>query len=66
MNSLEATAFVIKTLETLDIPYMLVGALSSNAYGIPRATKDADFVVQLAAGDLGKLTEQLGGEFLLD
>ena len=32
MNSLEATARVIKALETLDVDYMLVGALSSNAY----------------------------------
>ncbi len=66
MNSLEATALVITTLEELQVPYMLVGAFSSNAYGIPRATKDADFVVQLAQGDLGRLVERLGSEYRLD
>lgn len=66
MNSLEATAFVIRTMESLQVSYMLVGAFSSNAYGIPRATKDADFVVQLAQGDLTRLAEQLGAEFRLD
>ena len=35
MNSLEATTFVIEALEDLNLPYMLVGAFSSNAYGIP-------------------------------
>lgn len=45
MNSLEATAAVIDALEELRIPYMLVGAFSSNAYSIARSTKDADFVV---------------------
>lgn len=66
MNSLEATAFVICTLEQSGIPYMLVGAFSSNAYGIPRSTKDADFVVQLSQGDLGQLAKRLGEEFRLD
>ncbi len=36
------------------IPYLLVGAFSSNACGIARSTKDADFVVSLQAGDLGR------------
>lgn len=42
MNSLDATAEVIDAFEESSIPYMLVGAFSSNAYGIPRATKDAN------------------------
>ena len=66
MNSLDATAKFIETLEQLSIPYMLVGAFSSNAYGIPRATKDADFVVQMVQGDLGRVAERLGSEFRLD
>ncbi|MEO8498766.1 MAG: hypothetical protein ABI614_27195 [Planctomycetota bacterium] len=66
MNSLEATTFVIEALEELAVPYMLVGAFSSNAYGIPRATKDADFVVELAPGELSRLAERLGSEYRLD
>ncbi|MEZ6060442.1 MAG: DUF6036 family nucleotidyltransferase [Planctomycetaceae bacterium] len=66
MNSLEATGRVIEVLEELAIPYILVGAFSSNAYGIPRNTKDADFVVSLRSGDLGRISQKLGGDFKFD
>lgn len=42
MDGFEATGRVIGTLERLGYRYMLVGGLSSMAYGIPRSTKDAD------------------------
>ena len=32
------------------IAYLLAGSFSSNYYGIPRSTKDADFVVELRGG----------------
>jgi hypothetical protein len=66
MNSLEATAAVIDALEQSGIPYLLVGAFSSNAYGIARSTKDADFVVSLQPGDLQRLLDRLGPDFRLD
>lgn len=66
MNSLEATAAVIDALEQAGIPYLLVGAFSSNAYGIARSTKDADFVVALQPGDLRRLIVRLGPDFRLD
>jgi hypothetical protein len=63
MNSLQATAAVIAALEANSIPYILVGAFSSNAYGIARSTRDADFVVELKKGDLTKIMDHLGSEF---
>jgi hypothetical protein len=66
MNSLEATAAVIDALEQAGIPYLLVGAFSSNAYGIARSTKDADFVGSLQSGDLRRLVDRLGADFRLD
>jgi hypothetical protein len=42
------TKAVINVLEDTKVPYMLVGSFSSNMYGIPRSTKDADFVVDVA------------------
>ena len=66
MNSLEATAAVIDALEQAGTPYLLVGAFSSNAYGIARSTKDADFVVSLQSGDLRRLVDRLGPNFRLD
>lgn len=66
MNSLEATAAVVDALEQFGIPYLLVGAFASNAYGIARSTKDVDFVVSLQSGDLRRLVDRLGPEFRLD
>ena len=66
MNSFEATAHVIGQLEELEVPYMLVGALSSNAWGIARATKDADIVVSFDSGGIVKFANTLGEGFQLD
>ena len=55
MNSIEVTATVARALDELHIPWMIVGAYSSNAYGIGRSTNDADFVVELSKGDLTSL-----------
>lgn len=48
------------------IPYLLAGSFASNVYGIPRSTKDADFVVQLHGGLGREFDKQLGDEFELD
>ncbi|MDF2375076.1 MAG: nucleotidyl transferase AbiEii/AbiGii toxin family protein [Verrucomicrobiales bacterium] len=66
MDGFEATQLVIETAEKLGLGYMLVGGLSSMAYGIPRATKDADLVMAVGPGDLDRLTAELGDEFTLD
>jgi hypothetical protein len=66
MNSFQATATVIAALEVLKIPYMLVGAYSSNAYGIGRSTNDADIVVQFGGDDLPLLMKHLTDDFTLD
>lgn len=66
MTSEAAVATVIDALEALEVPYMLVGAFSANAYGLARSTKDADFVVDLQAEDLSKFVQRLGPGFSLD
>ena len=66
MNNEEAAAAVAEGLETLKIPYMVVGSFASNLYGVPRATGDADFVVQLEAGELSALLNRLGPLFRLN
>ncbi len=66
MTSEAAVAAVVDALEELQIPYLLVGAFATNAYGIPRATNDADFVLALAPGQLRLLVERLGSDFRLD
>jgi hypothetical protein len=41
------------------LAYMMVGSLATNFYGIPRSTRDADFVVELDPDSLGRLAGQL-------
>lgn len=65
-DGFEATSKVIAALEELGIPYMVVGGLSSMAYGNPRTTKDADIVLAVDAGGLDLLADKLGDEFRLD
>ena len=65
-SSFEALIDVIRVLQTHQIAYMLVGAFSSNAYGYPRATKDADIVIDYEEGVLKKICDSLGSDFKLD
>jgi hypothetical protein len=41
---------VIERIEGTGVPYMLVGALAAGTYGIPRATRDVDFLVPVTTG----------------
>ncbi|MBC8114937.1 MAG: hypothetical protein H7062_11195 [Candidatus Saccharimonas sp.] len=66
MNNVEVTAAVVDALNAEQIDYMLVGAFSSNAYGVARSTHDADFVVVVKPGQLRALVDRLGSDFTLD
>jgi hypothetical protein len=55
----EAVVAVIDALERAGIPFMIVGSLASNFHGIPRSTRDADFVVELPAGSVERLRKAL-------
>ena len=57
---------VSEALGAAMVPFMLVGGFSSNYHGIPRSTKDADFVVQLSAPLSESFTQTLGPEFEAD
>ena len=66
MTSEQAVIAAIDALESVAVPYMVVGSLSSNLYGIPRSTKDADFVLELGETPIKELVDRLGPEFKLD
>jgi hypothetical protein len=66
MTADDATLAVIQALETSGVPYMLAGSFSSNFYGVPRATEDADFVIELGKTPLSAITRNLGPEFRCD
>jgi hypothetical protein len=61
----EAVVAVIDALERAAIPYMVVGSLASNLHGIPRSTRDADFVIDVDAGALQRLESALPSELHL-
>lgn len=66
MHADEATFAVIAALNDLKVPYMLVGSMSSNFFGIERATRDADFVVQLDSVPINAIMRRLGSSFHID
>ncbi len=66
MNSEQAVAWVIEQLENSNVDYMVVGAFSSNLYGVPRSTKDADIVVSLGSIKIVEFCRSLGDDFFLD
>ncbi len=59
----EALAELVALLNQHDIAYMLVGSYSSNAYGIPRATKDADLVVATLDKAFELIGASLGNDY---
>ena len=66
MTQEEAVCRVIELLERAEIGYMLVGAYSSNAWGIPRSTKDADFVLGVTLANSGVVLDLLKTDFDID
>lgn len=49
MTGTDSLLKLVAAFEAGGVPYMIVGSYSSNFYGIPRMTKDADLVVHLDA-----------------
>jgi hypothetical protein len=66
MKAEEIVGRIFEACDLLGIPYVLVGSFASNVYGIPRSTKDADFVVQTAPGQFSQLMAALGPNFVRD
>jgi hypothetical protein len=62
----EAVVAVLDALATAGIPHMVVGSLASNVHGIPRSTRDADVVVELAPGSLERLARALPSGLTLE
>ena len=65
-EALAVTLSVARALDELGVPYFVAGSLASSYHGIPRASQDADLVVELAADRVGDLVARLRGEFYVD
>src|ERR1039458_6898303 len=57
---------VAKALEVCGILFLLTGSFASNYYGIPRSTRDADFVLQSQHAVGPDFAKELGEDFLLE
>lgn len=66
MTAPDAALEVIRALEAMDVAYMIVGSLSSNMWGNPRSTRDADFVVEMGLDRINELADRLGRDFVFD
>ena len=59
MTSEEAILALLGAIECAGVEYVLVGALATGAWGIPRSTNDADFVVACTAPALDAVLRKL-------
>lgn len=58
MTSDEVSLRVVEILNEHQVPYMIVGSLSTNFHSIVRSTKDADIVIQSSIGEAARLLVQ--------
>jgi hypothetical protein len=62
----EAVGILLDALNRLELDYMVVGSFSSNRYGVPRATQDADIVLNIISPDRERLFAALPESFAID
>jgi len=62
----QITQLVTDVLECLGIPYLVGGSLASSLHGTPRATQDADIVVDLHPHQVVPFVNALGPAFHVD
>jgi hypothetical protein len=55
----------LERLNRRSVPYMLVGAMASNYWGLPRTTHDLDFVLFLLPADVESLAAAFGEGFFI-
>src|SRR5438093_2799938 len=66
MTADEAAVAVIDSLDRAGVPFMIVGSIASNFHGIPRSTRDADFVLQFGPSSLSHLAAVLPAGLCLE
>ncbi len=59
MSGNDALLLVIEALDAMGLDYVVVGSYASNSYGVERATRDADLVVEFADASPAELFRRL-------
>lgn len=62
-DPLSALLDLIEILDDLGIPYAIGGSVASSVYGEPRASADADLIVEISEARLGALVPRLEGAY---
>ncbi len=65
-NQIEVLLSVVRILDDLQIPYIVVGSVASSLQGFSRATADVDIVVDLHLEQAGPLFAALKDEYYID
>ena len=63
MTSEDALKLLLSKLDECGILYMITGSFASNIHGLPRATQDADVVIEVESKTLKRFLESLGPAF---
>lgn len=58
----EALQILLAKLDELGIDYMITGSFASNMQGVPRATQDADVIIQCSRKSLQEFLASLGAD----
>ncbi|WP_395745682.1 hypothetical protein [Prosthecobacter sp.] len=66
MTAVDAIRQMIEAINAAGISYMATGSLASTAYSFPRASKDADFVLEMAQRHPDEIMRHLSDEFVLE
>ncbi len=61
----EVTLLVVDVLNSIGIPYLIVGSLASSLYGLARSTLDTDLVADIKPEHVAKLQKALHDEFYI-
>jgi hypothetical protein len=63
MTSEDALKLLLSKLDECGILYMITGSFASSIHGLPRATQDADVVIEVEPRTLERFLESLGPAF---
>jgi hypothetical protein len=63
MTSEDVLRLILSKLDECGISYMITGSFASNIHGLPRATQDADVVIEVEPRTLERFLESLGQAF---
>ncbi|MGD8371430.1 MAG: hypothetical protein PVF76_13675 [Syntrophobacterales bacterium] len=63
MTPEETLQLLLAKLDQCSIPYMITGSFASNMHGVPRATYDADVVIDADRKSLDEFIESLAEQF---